>query len=241
MTTRINATVTTGITISPDNTGILELQTGSINGLTINATQALGVGSTPSYGTSGQVLISGGSSNAPSWGTALSLSSLTVTGNLTVNGTTTTINTTTLDVTDTNITVAKGAANAAAANGAGLTVEGAGATLTYTSADDRWNLNKNLNVSTVYGALSGTASTATALATARTISLTGDVTWTSGNFDGTANISAAATLANTAVTPGSYTSANITVDSKGRVTAASNGAGGVTTGKAIAMAMIFGF
>ena len=69
-----------------------------------------------------------------------------IAGNLTVNGSTTTLNTATLSVDDLNITVADGAANAAAANGAGLTVAGAGATLTYTSAQDEWNFNKNLVV-----------------------------------------------------------------------------------------------
>ena len=76
-------------------------------------------------------------------------------GNLQVDGTTTTINSTTLDVDDLNITVAKGAANAAAADGAGLTVDGVNATLTYTSADNRWNLNRDLNVANVYGNVTG--------------------------------------------------------------------------------------
>jgi fibronectin-binding autotransporter adhesin len=65
-----------------------------------------------------------------------------VTGNLTVNGDVTTVNTATLDVEDLNITVAKGAASAAAANGAGLTVDGASATLLYANSDDSWNVNK---------------------------------------------------------------------------------------------------
>jgi len=69
---------------------------------------------------------------------------LTISGNLTVNGTTTTINSTTLDVDDLNITVAKGAADAAAANGAGLTVDGASANITYTSATDTWDFNKSI-------------------------------------------------------------------------------------------------
>ena len=120
---------------------------------------------------------------------------LTVTGDFTVSGTTTTVSSTTLTVADKNITVAQGAADAAAANTAGLTVDGASATLTYTSSDDRWNFNKNLNVTTVYGNLTGNvtgnisgssgsttgnAATATALANARTL---GGV-----SFDGTANI-----------------------------------------------------
>tara|TARA_R100001510_G_scaffold46930_1_gene44032 strand:+ start:618 stop:1652 length:1035 start_codon:yes stop_codon:yes gene_type:complete len=67
-------------------------------------------------------------------------------GSLTVNGTQTIINSTTLDVDDLNITVAKGAADAAAANNAGLTVDGASATLTYASATDNWNFNKGLAV-----------------------------------------------------------------------------------------------
>jgi len=63
-------------------------------------------------------------------------------GSLQVNGTTTTVNSTTLDVADINITVAKGAANAGAADGAGLTVDGANATLTYASTGDKWVFNK---------------------------------------------------------------------------------------------------
>ena len=65
---------------------------------------------------------------------------------LTVTGTTTTINTATLDVTDKNITVAKGAADSAAADGGGMTVEGAGATFNYASTGDKWTTNKGLDV-----------------------------------------------------------------------------------------------
>jgi hypothetical protein len=167
---------------------------------------------------------------------------LTVSGNLTVSGTTTTVNSTTVDVADINITVAKNATTAAQANGAGLTVNGptTAATFTYTSADDRWNLNKNLNVTTVFGALSGNASTATALATGRTISITGDLTYTSGAFDGTGNVTGTGTLANTTVTANSYGSstsvATFTVDSKGRLTAAGSSAIPTATSSVLGLA-----
>jgi len=73
---------------------------------------------------------------------AVNATDLTLSGNLTVNGTTTTVNSTTLDVADLNITIADGAADAAAANGAGITVDGASATMLYTSATDTWDFNK---------------------------------------------------------------------------------------------------
>ena len=69
-----------------------------------------------------------------------------ITGDLTVSGTTTTVNSTTVDIADLNITLASGAATAAAANGGGLTVAGANATLTYNSTYDSWNMNKDLAV-----------------------------------------------------------------------------------------------
>lgn len=74
--------------------------------------------------------------------------------------------------------------------------------------------------------VSGNAGTATALATGRTISISGDLAYTSPNFDGTSNVSAVGTLATVNANVGTFTNANITVDAKGRVTAASNGSGG---------------
>ena len=69
-----------------------------------------------------------------------------IAGDLQVDGTTTTINSTTLTVDDLNIVVASGAANAAAADGAGLTVDGASATFTYAATGDKWTANKPLDL-----------------------------------------------------------------------------------------------
>ena len=78
------------------------------------------------------------------------------------------------------------------------------------------------------GAVTGNATTATAFQTGRTISITGDATWTSGTFNGSTNVTAALTLANSGVTAGTYT--KLTVDVKGRVTAgAALASGDVTT------------
>ena len=76
-------------------------------------------------------------------------------GNLTVEGTTTSINSTTLDVSDKNITIAKNAADAAAANGAGLTIDGASATLTYASTGDKFVFNKSVEASSFVGSVTG--------------------------------------------------------------------------------------
>ena len=71
---------------------------------------------------------------------------LTVTGDLTVNGTTTTINSTTLTVDDKTIVIASGASDSAAADGAGISVDGASATFLYDHTGTQWEMNKPLEV-----------------------------------------------------------------------------------------------
>jgi phage-related tail fiber protein len=73
----------------------------------------------------------------------------------------------------------------------------------------------NITAPTFIGALTGNASTATKLATARTLSITGDATW-STTYDGSANSTGALTLSNSGVVAGTYP--KVTVDAKGRVT-----------------------
>lgn len=90
-----------------------------------------------------------------------------IAGNLQVDGTTTTVNSTTMDVADLNITVASGAANAAAADGAGITIAGAAATITYNAGTDAIDVNKALTASSM--TVSGDASAAN-------ISASGDMT-----------------------------------------------------------------
>jgi hypothetical protein len=66
----ISAGTTSGTAlVSTGNTdGTLQLQVnGTTPALTLNTLGAFGVGSTPGYGTSGQLLQSNGSSAAPSW------------------------------------------------------------------------------------------------------------------------------------------------------------------------------
>ena len=64
---------------------------------------------------------------------------VTIAGNLQVDGTTTTVNTATMDVVDKNITIAKGSANDAAADGAGITIDSAtDITWNFVDVNDAW-------------------------------------------------------------------------------------------------------
>jgi len=109
----------------------------SMNIMNTNATtvNAFGAATTINMGTGGD----GG-------GTTTIGHDLVVSGDFTVNGDTTIINSTTMTVDDKNIVVASGAADSSAANGAGLTVDGANATLTWDHTNTSWDSNNDFNL-----------------------------------------------------------------------------------------------
>ena len=131
---------------------------------------------------------------------------LTVSGNLTVNGTTTTINSTTVAIDDKNFQVATGAADDAAADGAGLTVDSGDGdkTFNFEATGDNWGASENLNLASgkVYKINNSTILSATALSS--------NVTVPNGS------------IPNSGVTAGTVGSSTaipiITVDAKGFVT-----------------------
>ena len=70
MATTINAdTVVGGAIVTGDASGVLALQAAGNTGLTLNSSRAIGVGASPSFGSSGQLLVSAGSGAAPAWTT----------------------------------------------------------------------------------------------------------------------------------------------------------------------------
>jgi len=99
----------------------------------------------------------------------------------------------------------------------------------------------NFTAGIVTAALTGNASTATALATGRTIAITGDLAYTSPSFDGSANVTAAGTLATVAtagVTGSSTAIPVVTINAKGLTTSVTTAAviapAGTLTGNTLA-------
>lgn len=178
---------------------------------------------------------------------------VTIAGNLDVNGTTTTIDSTIVSIGDNMMQYA----NANVANSVDIgfygnyvnsgtkyatffydasvsSVSEAVFSLGHTSTEPTSTvsgLTVGRLVANLTGDVTGNASTATALQTARSISITGDATWTV-TFDGTANVTSGLTLANSGVTAGTYGSASsvaqVTFDAKGRATSASSVAIAIT-------------
>ena len=84
-------TTTTALSSTGNTDGTLQFQVnGTTASVTLNTLGAIGVGSTPEFGTSGQVLISAGSTAAPAWGAVTVPSSATLTNPTITNYTETT-------------------------------------------------------------------------------------------------------------------------------------------------------
>jgi len=84
-------TTTTALVQTGNTDGTLQFQVnGTTASVTLNTLGAIGVGSSPSYGSSGQVLISGGSTVAPAWGAVTVPSNATLTNPTITNYTETT-------------------------------------------------------------------------------------------------------------------------------------------------------
>jgi hypothetical protein len=79
-------TTTTALSSTGNTDGTLQLQVnGTTPSVTLNTLGAIGVGSTPAFGTSGQVLTSGGSTVAPAWATPATTSPAGSTGQVQYN------------------------------------------------------------------------------------------------------------------------------------------------------------
>ena len=123
-----------------------------------------------------------------------------------------------LDTIATALKVSNSATTAASANTASAIVarDGSG---NFSAGTITANLTGNASGSS--GSTTGNAATATALATGRTIAITGDLSYTSPSFNGTANVTAVGTLATVASsgTTGSSTAIPvITINAKGLTT-----------------------
>ena len=142
-------------------------------------------------------------------------------GDLQVDGTQTIVNSTTVSINDKNIILADSAADSAEADGAGITVNGANATITYNAAEDEWQFNKkvqspNLEVTNVIDATTVNTTNITST-NINTTNITGNYTNFDSDFD-----SALGTKTTTNLTEGDnlyYTTARADSDARSALTA----------------------
>jgi hypothetical protein len=165
-----NATINTVVNSTSIATGNASINTAitagqiSISGVTINSTiysaTANNANNLGGVAAAGYAQLSGATFTGPVVvSNTLSVSNnLTVTGNLIVTGTTMYANVTNLDVKDLNITIAKGVASAAAADGAGLTVDVANVTWNYSHGTLSWQSNVGITPASNNNLSLGTAS-----------------------------------------------------------------------------------
>ena len=148
-------------------------------------------------------------------------------GNLQVDGTTTTVNSTPLTVADKNIVLGSGAANDAAADGSGITVEsGAGnKTFNWVDATDAWTSSEHLN-----------------LLTGKTYEINGTAVLTSSEVLGsptTATLAGAATTLGIGGSSGTLTIGNATITATNATTLNLNGASPAITTTSSGTANVF--
>jgi hypothetical protein len=200
--------------------GVVTIQANSV---------ALGTDTTGNYvatitGTTNEIEVSGSGSETA--GVTIGLpNDVTITGNLTVNGTTTTVNSTTVTIDDPVFTLGGDtppASDDSKDRGIEFRYFDTAARIGFFGYDDSTNRFTAMGIATntnevfsgttldaefgtVFAALSGNATTATTWATGRTITLTGDVTGVSGSFDGSGNLSFATTIATNSVALGTDT------------------------------------
>ena len=84
--------------------------------------------------------------SSPTFASGLISNDFTINGNLTVQGDTIQANVATLNIEDKNLLIASGAADSAAADGAGITIDGANEDITWDHGNSRFNFSDDIHV-----------------------------------------------------------------------------------------------
>lgn len=196
-------------------------------GTGVSVTHTPGEGSSPTIAI-GQAV---GTSASVQFAQISTTGNVTIGGDLTVNGTTTTVNTETINLAD-NIIVLNSNETSAPSQNAGIEIERGSSenvSIRWNEATDSWEITEDgttyrniasgqdvetsssVTFAAVTAPLIGNASTATNLQTARAISLGGDLSG-SASFDGSANITITADVQPNSVALGTDTTGNFVND-----------------------------
>lgn len=183
-----------------------------------NATPTIAIGQ--AVGTTDDVTFNDVTVNGALYSDDITAGTVTINGDLTVSGNTTIVNTEEINLADNIIVLNSNIGAAAPTQDSGITIHrgtSANVSLYWNESTDKWTVDSRTFVAGTFegnltgnitGDVTGNADTATALATARTFSLTGDVVATGISFDGTGNVALNTTIQPNSVALGTDTTGN---------------------------------